>query len=213
MFLLVAVDAAHALLQASRVPRNVVIDQQPTKLQIDALAGGVGGRQDAGPIWVLEESSLALAFLVVHPTVDLGNPAGQATSFQTACQEVQRIPELSEDQHFGIRILFQGVPQSLKLALVLLIVDLAGQHCQPADLLPLGAKFRQRVGIGSRLDLLVLSLPLFQSLSRLLFVPGFRVADILLGQTALAGLQLFLGEQACLQLLDYAQELLLAALQ
>jgi hypothetical protein len=40
-----AVDAAEALLQPVRVPRQVVVDHQVRALQVDALAGGVGGQQ------------------------------------------------------------------------------------------------------------------------------------------------------------------------
>ena len=39
-----AVDAAEALLQAVRVPGQVVVDHQVGALQVDAFAGGVGGQ-------------------------------------------------------------------------------------------------------------------------------------------------------------------------
>jgi hypothetical protein len=48
LLLAVAVDAAHALLQAHRVPGDVVVDHQPAELQVDALAGGLGGDQHLG---------------------------------------------------------------------------------------------------------------------------------------------------------------------
>ena len=41
-----AVDAAEALLDAVGVPRQVVVDHQVRGLQVQALAGGVGGEQD-----------------------------------------------------------------------------------------------------------------------------------------------------------------------
>ena len=41
-----AVDAAEALLDPVRVPRQVVVDHQVGDLQVDALAGGVGGDED-----------------------------------------------------------------------------------------------------------------------------------------------------------------------
>ena len=41
-----AVDAAEALLDAVRVPRQVVVDHQVRALEVEALAGGVGGDQD-----------------------------------------------------------------------------------------------------------------------------------------------------------------------
>ena len=40
-----AVDAAEALLEAVRVPGQVVVDHQVGALEVDALAGGVGGEQ------------------------------------------------------------------------------------------------------------------------------------------------------------------------
>ena len=48
VLLAVAVDAAHALLQADRVPGDVVVDHEPAELQVDAFAGGLGGDQDLG---------------------------------------------------------------------------------------------------------------------------------------------------------------------
>ena len=56
LFLADAVDAAEALLDPVRVPRQVVVDHQVGDLQVDALAGGVGGdehldgRVDAEPV-------------------------------------------------------------------------------------------------------------------------------------------------------------------
>ena len=38
-----AVDAAESLLDPVRVPRQVVVDHQVRALQVEALAGGVGG--------------------------------------------------------------------------------------------------------------------------------------------------------------------------
>ena len=39
----IAMDAPHALLQAVRVPRNVVVDHQRAELQVNALAPRLGG--------------------------------------------------------------------------------------------------------------------------------------------------------------------------
>ena len=48
MLLAVAVDAADPLLEPVGVERDVVVDQAvAVRLQVDALAGGVGGQQDA----------------------------------------------------------------------------------------------------------------------------------------------------------------------
>jgi hypothetical protein len=41
VFLFVPVDAAHALLQAGRVPRDVVVHHQPAELEVDSFTLGV----------------------------------------------------------------------------------------------------------------------------------------------------------------------------
>ena len=41
-----AVDAAEPLLQAGRVPRQVVVDHQPAELEVDAFAGRLGRHAD-----------------------------------------------------------------------------------------------------------------------------------------------------------------------
>ena len=46
LLLAVAVDAAHALLQPVRVPGNVVVEQDVAELEVDALAGRLGGHED-----------------------------------------------------------------------------------------------------------------------------------------------------------------------
>src|SRR5690606_25284628 len=43
-----AVDAAEALLDAVRVPWEVVVDDEVRGLEVQAFAGGVGGEEDAG---------------------------------------------------------------------------------------------------------------------------------------------------------------------
>ena len=40
-----AVNAAEALLEAVRVPRQIVVDHQVRALEVDAFAGGIGGQQ------------------------------------------------------------------------------------------------------------------------------------------------------------------------
>ena len=46
LFLLaIAVDPPHPLLQAVRVPGDVVVDHQVAELQVDAFAGRLGGHQ------------------------------------------------------------------------------------------------------------------------------------------------------------------------
>ena len=46
MLLAVAVDAAHALLQPYRVPGDIVVDHEPAELEVNSLAGGLGGDEN-----------------------------------------------------------------------------------------------------------------------------------------------------------------------
>jgi len=68
-----AVSAAasdEALLDAVRVPREVVVDHEVCPLEVDALAGGVGGHEDVD-VFVLGEGLLSLtALLPAHAAVD-----------------------------------------------------------------------------------------------------------------------------------------------
>ena len=88
VLLAVAVDAADALLQPVRVERDVVVDQAvAVALQVDALAGGVGGEQDADRVLGrvgLERQPQLLALVGGHAAVQLRDvrvvhsPAGAA---------------------------------------------------------------------------------------------------------------------------------------
>ena len=80
--LAVPVDAADPLLQLVRVERDVVVDQPVAVLvQVDALAGRVGGEQDADLVLVgrcLERQPELLPLPGVHPAVEQLDPlAGQ----------------------------------------------------------------------------------------------------------------------------------------
>ena len=75
-----AVDAAEALLQAGRVPGQVVIDHQPAELQVDAFAGCLGRHADL--LLGAELLLGALPLVRVHAAVDLAgrvSPAAQLT--------------------------------------------------------------------------------------------------------------------------------------
>ena len=65
-----AVDAAEALLEAVRVPRQVVVHHQVGALEVDAFAGGVGGEQHLH-LGVVPERLLRLQpLLAAHAAVD-----------------------------------------------------------------------------------------------------------------------------------------------
>ncbi len=65
-----AVDAAEALLEAVRVPRQVVVHHQVGALEVDALAGGVGGEQHLHLGVVLERLLRLQPLLAAHAAVD-----------------------------------------------------------------------------------------------------------------------------------------------
>ena len=70
LFLADAVDAAEALLDAVGVPRQVVVDHQMRGLEVQALAGRVGGEQDLA-VGVLGELLGDLpAISAAHAAVD-----------------------------------------------------------------------------------------------------------------------------------------------
>ena len=48
VLLAVAVDAAHALFQAGRIPGDIVVDHQPAELQVNPFTRGIRGQQVAG---------------------------------------------------------------------------------------------------------------------------------------------------------------------
>ena len=65
-----AVDAAEALLEAVRVPGQVVVDHQVGALEVDALAGGVGGDQHLHLGVVHEALDDSAPLLAAHAAVD-----------------------------------------------------------------------------------------------------------------------------------------------
>ena len=97
-----AVDAAEALLQAVRIPGQVVVDHQVGALQVDAFASGVGRDQDLHFL-VVRECFLRLApLLAAHAAVDdddrLGPPEQGADPLG---QVVQGVAVLGEDDELA----------------------------------------------------------------------------------------------------------------
>src|SRR5947208_1904576 len=77
MFLAIAVDAAHALFEADRVPGDVVVDHEPAELQVDALARGLCGdkhlRLLAELTFGINARAGRVAVATLHAAVDLGD--------------------------------------------------------------------------------------------------------------------------------------------
>ena len=92
------VDAAEPLLDPVRVPRQVVVDHQVRALQVQALAGGVGGDQHPGVLVLGEQFGDPAAFLTPDPAVDGDHGVGAAEQVTDAFGQVlQGVPVLGED--------------------------------------------------------------------------------------------------------------------
>ena len=92
------VDAAEPLLDPVRVPRQVVVDHQVGALQVQALAGGVGGDQHPGVDVLGEQLRDLAAFLAPDPAVDGDHGVGAAEQVADAFGQVlQGVPVLGED--------------------------------------------------------------------------------------------------------------------
>ena len=65
-----AVDAAEALLDAVGVPRQVVVDHQVGALEVEALAGGVGGDEHLDVRVLGERSWICAPLLAADAAVD-----------------------------------------------------------------------------------------------------------------------------------------------
>ena len=93
-----AVDAAEALLDPVRVPRQVVVDHQVGALQVQALARGVGRDEDPGVDVLGEQFGDLAAFLAADPAVDGDHGVGAAEQAADPFGEVlQGVPVLGED--------------------------------------------------------------------------------------------------------------------
>ena len=98
-----AVDTAEALLQAVRVPGQVVVDHQVGVLQVHTFAGRVGGDEHARRRVVAEQLLHLATLFAFHAAVDHDH------SFLTADQTpdlggqvVQRVAVLGEDDQLAL---------------------------------------------------------------------------------------------------------------
>ena len=115
LLLTVAVDTAHALLKANRVPRNVVIDHQPAELKVDALSRGLCGDKHltrlAELAFSVDSAAGRVAVADLHTAVNLGDgqtPLAQLAKRSAipavANQKVERVLVLGEKQELHGRI-------------------------------------------------------------------------------------------------------------
>ena len=125
-------NAAHALLQPGRIPRDVVVRHQGAELQIDALSRGVGGDEVARAAGAAEALDLPFALRPVHPAMYLRHAAGMAEAFQTADQVVHGVAVLGEDEPLfvGVARVFEHFAQLLELGFLAGIENGAGAGVQ-----------------------------------------------------------------------------------
>jgi hypothetical protein len=98
-----AVDAAEALFEAVRIPRQVVIDHQVGVLKVDAFTGGVGGDQDANFGVGTKDRLNAAALIAVGAAVDGDDGVAVAQhSGNFLVQIVQCVAVLGKDDELAL---------------------------------------------------------------------------------------------------------------
>ncbi len=115
MLLAVAVDASHALFEAHWVPGDVIVDHEPAELEVDSLAGGLGGDEDLSILAKLalgvDATAWCIAVTNLHAAVDLrglkvplSQLAERAAVFAIAGEVVERVLVLGEDEQLHLRV-------------------------------------------------------------------------------------------------------------
>ncbi len=92
--LTVTVDAAHPLLQPSGVPGQIVVEHQVAELQIDALAGSLGGHHHL--FLVMKDSLGLVALLGRHRPINSSH--AQTPPHQVFHQVIESVLRLGEDK-------------------------------------------------------------------------------------------------------------------
>ncbi|GAB3653091.1 hypothetical protein GCM10028833_25790 [Glycomyces tarimensis] len=117
--LAVAVNAAGALFELVGVERDVVVDQAvAVVLEVDALAGGVGGEQDAQPVVGgvgLEGQADLLAVFDVHAAVEERDAvAAEALGAEEVVEPVEGVAVLGEDHDAVVQPLAVGLARRVE---------------------------------------------------------------------------------------------------
>ena len=110
--LAVAVDAAHPLLEAVRVPGDVVVEEDVADLEVDALARGLGGDQDldlafAELLLGVEAGARLVARARLHAAVDAADT--EAPGLEARHEVVQRVLELGEEEQALVRVVEEAL--------------------------------------------------------------------------------------------------------
>ena len=102
--LAVAVDAADALLDPHRVPRQVVVDEEVAELEVEALAADFGRQQHVDRVGIFLGQREAAAqigpLLVRHIAVDQPDP--QTRALPCGVEVAQRVAEGAEDKRLVV---------------------------------------------------------------------------------------------------------------
>ena len=116
----VTVNAPHPLLEARRVPRDVVVHHQPAELEVDPFSGRVRGDEEACPVRLPKALHLLLALRPGHPAMDDRHLVRVAETFDAPHQEIHGVAVLGEDQPLvlGMERVFEHLAKLLELGLV-----------------------------------------------------------------------------------------------
>ena len=116
-------NAAHALFQPGRIPRDVVVHHQPAELQVDAFARRVRSEQILSPAFIgrpPKPIDLDFSLSKVHAAVNRGNLVGESHRLEPPAEPVERVPMLREDDELFVPVLRleQELTECLKLRLL-----------------------------------------------------------------------------------------------
>ena len=155
--LAVAVDAAHALFEPVRIPRDVVVEEDVAALKVDALPSRLSGDQHldgtfAELLFGIEPAPRFVARAGLHAAVDAAD--AEAPSLQVFHQVVKGVLELSEEQQPLIGpieepLLLHDLPKMSELCFAARVFDgfgLFGKLEKLADL------FAYLLGVASQRD-------------------------------------------------------------
>ena len=139
----VAVDAPHPLLEAIRIPGDVVVEEDVAGLEVDPLARGLGGDQNLNLAFAelllgVEASARLVTRARLHAAVNAAN--AETPGLETGHKVVQRVLELREEEQALVRVIEESLllEQSFEfreLGLRARVFDRLGLDCQSSQLL------------------------------------------------------------------------------
>ena len=128
VLLTVAVNAAHALFEADRVPGDVVVHHQAAELEVDPFTCGIGRHEETGTFSLPKTLYLLLSFRPVHSAVDDRHLIRVAETLDAPHQEAHGVAVLGEDQPLvlGVPGIFEHPAKLLEIGFVSGFDELAG---------------------------------------------------------------------------------------